>query len=189
MANATHLETVMQGTYALQYWRANNPGVRLELSGADLSNRPFSKVDLSGADLTGADLSGADLKGANLTGACLQKASLNQTVLHDALLDGADDPVPLNTCYVAAMPSRCVARRVLAWLRAPALSAVARLLAPPAMHGYARFNAAVVGALPLPPAVLADPALDAGDPAPLDLVADHLHLAPAERRTLEGLLG
>lgn len=109
--------------------------------------------------------------------------------LHVALLDGPDDPVPLNTCYVAAMPSRCAARRVLAWLRAPALSALARLLAPPAMNGYARFNAAVVGALPLPPAVLADDALDGGAPVPLDLVADHLHLEAGERRTLEALLG
>lgn len=70
------------------------------------------------------------------------------------------DGVPLNTCLVAPMPEARAARRLAAWLNAPPLSALARLVAPPAAGGCARHGAHVVGALPLPPTVLDDASLD-----------------------------
>jgi hypothetical protein len=70
------------------------------------------------------------------------------------------DHVPLNTCYVAVAPRAEAALRLAAWLNSTWVRAVARLAAMPASGGFARFNAAVVGGLPLPHAALDDHRLD-----------------------------
>jgi hypothetical protein len=67
--------------------------------------------------------------------------------------------IPLNTCYVAAVPDAETAYRVAAWLNSTWIRAAARLVAPPASGGFARFSAAVVAGLPLPDSALLDPAL------------------------------
>jgi hypothetical protein len=112
-----------------------------------------------------------------------------------ALTGSADDRlIPLNSCYVGPTRDGATARRIAAWLNATWIGAVARAGAVPASGGYARFSAATVGALPLPPAVLSDIRLDplarAGRQGvriqdDLDaLAAEHLGLAPHARKLL-----
>ena len=93
--NAEHMAIVNRGANALDEWRAEVPGDRLDLSGADLRGRNFAGwnlaralldgADLSGADLTGTELSEASLRRANLRGACLERA-----MLYRATLAGSD---------------------------------------------------------------------------------------------------
>ena len=107
---------------------------------------------------------------------------------------GTGGLVPLNTCYLLAVPDRRTALTLTAWLNCTWLRVAARAAADVAASGFARFNARVVGGLPLPDAVLADDRLAAlaerggrGEPvqeALDDLAADHLSLPPATRARL-----
>lgn len=122
-----------------------------------------------------------------------------------APLCGAEsrDLVPLNSCYLVVTDTRAMALRLAAWLNSTWMRVAARCEADPAAGGFARFNARVVGALPLPPRVLHDPDLAAAaaevvaNPATPgtwqevldDLAARHLDLAPAHRRALAGHVG
>jgi uncharacterized protein YjbI with pentapeptide repeats len=104
MANEEHLARLKQGTDAWDRWRAANPKVRPDLSGAILTGANFSRdnleeVDFSGANLDGAnlseanlsktDLSGAEIE-ADLSGADLSGAILSRVFLHRAILCNAD---------------------------------------------------------------------------------------------------
>jgi hypothetical protein len=112
--------------------------------------------------------------------------------------EGADR-IPLNTCYVVAVPDAETAGRLAAWLNSTWIRAAARLVATPAAGGFARFGAQVVSGLPLPDAVLADADLDAlarcgaaGEPAQSELdalTARHLGLGPAAQEALAGVDG
>ena len=64
--------------------------LRVNLSGADLSEADLSGSDLSRANLSGADLSRADLSRVNLSGADLSEADLSGANLSRANLSGAD---------------------------------------------------------------------------------------------------
>ncbi|MBK6423093.1 MAG: N-6 DNA methylase [Gemmatimonadetes bacterium] len=107
---------------------------------------------------------------------------------------GAGSLVPLNTCYVLAVPDRRTALALAAWLNSTWLRVAARAAADVAASGFARFNARVVGGLPLPDAVPSDARLVAlaergarGEPiqeALDDLAAAHLALPPAVRALL-----
>ena len=102
--------------------------------------------------------------------------------------------VPLNTCYLLAAPDRVAALALTAWLNSTWLRVAARATADVAASGFARFNARVVAALPLPPEVLVDGALAAlaergamGEPVQEEIdvrVALHLALAPATQSAL-----
>ena len=101
------------------------------------------------------------------------------------------DSVALNTCYVASAPAASEAAAACAWLNSTWLRAMARLTAVPASAGYARFSAAVVAALPAPPADAALAQLGfhgaTGDPVQEELdecVAGLLDLGRRERRAL-----
>ncbi|MDY0170350.1 MAG: toll/interleukin-1 receptor domain-containing protein [Thermoguttaceae bacterium] len=85
MANPEHVELVRRGVDVIRAWRAENPAVLLDLSGANLSG-----ANLSGANLSGANLSGADLRGANLRRAGLSGADLNGADLNGADLSGTN---------------------------------------------------------------------------------------------------
>jgi hypothetical protein len=108
--------------------------------------------------------------------------------------DDARTQIPLNSCYVLAVPDPATAERVAAWLNATWLRAAARLVATPAAGGFARFNARVVGGLPLPDTALTDPALDglcraaaegcAVQPELDAIAARHLALEPDVARAL-----
>jgi hypothetical protein len=105
-----------------------------------------------------------------------------------------NEQIPLNSCYVAAVPSARRAHALAAWLNSTWIRALARLRAAPAAGGFARFNAQVVGSLPLPTKALADPALAelgragrAGVPIQeqLDrLTAGHLSLSASDQSAL-----
>ena len=78
-----------------KWLRGDINGIRLNLSGADLSGANLSGADLSYANLSGANLSGADLRradlsGANLSGADLSGANLSGADLSYANLSGAN---------------------------------------------------------------------------------------------------
>ena len=116
-----------------------------------------------------------------------------------AALTSADEAtlVPLNTCYIAPARGPIQAQAAAAWLNSTWIRVLARLAAVPASGGFARFNARVVGELPLPPAALCDSALaeiarrepsGGSGPRELDnLVAQHLDLSPSAQRTLSAL--
>ena len=80
---------------------------------------------------------------------------LEATVVLDA------DVIPINSCYVVAVPSAIAAESLTAWLNCSWIRALARLRAEPAAGGAARFGARAVGAVPLPRAVLGHPVLAA----------------------------
>jgi hypothetical protein len=119
--------------------------------------------------------------------------------LRAASLAGLADTIPLNSCYVAPLPSDAAADRLAAWLNSSWIRAAARAGAVPAAGGYVRFTAGTVGALPLPPAVLDDQELltlshaaRAGNWLQSDLddiTARHLDLSNGHRATLLRSLG
>ena len=120
MANDEHVALLKQGAAAWNAWREENPDIRPDLSGANLSGADlreanfsdanlrgavlseanfsgadlrgaaFIETDLSETDLSGADLRGAHLKRANLSGADLRRADLHSATLVDVDLTGAD---------------------------------------------------------------------------------------------------
>lgn len=106
--------------------------------------------------------------------------------------------IPLNSCYVIPVDHNAIAHGLAGWLNCTWIRALARLGADPARGGYARFNARVVGALPLPEGVVLDAELSRlgrqeaegiGSLEEIDeLAATHLHLSAAARRTLAPLV-
>lgn len=74
MANAEHLEKLVQGVLVWNEWRKREPNL---------------KPDLREADLAGRDLRGYDLSGVDFTGACLQGVKLDGTIL-EAMFEGAN---------------------------------------------------------------------------------------------------
>ena len=105
MANADHLELLLQGVDVWNAWRAANSSVRPDLGGAALDLAELDDADLRNADLSGAqfdsaklrraklqdaDLRQANLFGADLTGASLQRANLRFANLLDVNLKDAD---------------------------------------------------------------------------------------------------
>lgn len=103
-------------------------------------------------------------------------------------------PVPLNSCYVIACPTREQMLVIAAWLSAAPIGALARLDAEPAANGYARFGARAVGSVPFPAAALDDPELRAAATDPTADVQDVarrvsalLGLDAAAVRTLDAL--
>jgi hypothetical protein len=87
MANDEHVAMLKKGVVAWNAWRRDNPDVRPDFSGADLSGvnlTPAEEMGASGADLRGANFSGADLKGAWLLGANFGGADLSRVNLSGA---------------------------------------------------------------------------------------------------------
>jgi hypothetical protein len=80
MAEKEHLAILMEGAHRWDLWRAEQPKVKPDLRGADLSH----------ADLVGVNLDNANLRGANFTEAILFRAGLRHSNLFGATLDGAD---------------------------------------------------------------------------------------------------
>lgn len=107
------------------------------------------------------------------------------------------DIIPLNSCYLVALPSAAQAVALAAWLNSSPIRSLARRTADVARGGYARFNATVVGGLPLPTGVLDDRTLYelgrrglAGisvQEALDEYVAQSLKLGDSDRRALERL--
>jgi uncharacterized protein YjbI with pentapeptide repeats len=99
MANEKHLSILMQGLEAWNQWRRENPKIKPNLKGADLSGSSldwfdFSKSDLRevvlcDASLGNTNFSKADLSKANLADADLTKANLRKTQLIEAFVENA----------------------------------------------------------------------------------------------------
>jgi uncharacterized protein YjbI with pentapeptide repeats len=109
MAIEDQVGLLKQGAEVWNNWRAANPEVIVDLSGAKfhgaklasvhitgtgfVENKPVKSnlqgIDLSDADLTGAHLGDVDLSGANLVGANLTKATITTTTLSKSLLVSA----------------------------------------------------------------------------------------------------
>ena len=95
MANEEHVAMLKQGVDAWNAWRKENPDIRPDLRGTDLSKAILTRGDLRNAQLSGANLSGADLVRtmlhmANLSEATLTGAILWRALLLDTNLAGAD---------------------------------------------------------------------------------------------------
>ena len=90
MANEEHLSILKQGVEVWNSWRRDNPEIRADLRGADLSEANLSEANLFGADLIRANLFWADLSEANLTEADLRGVDLTEANLSGANLFGAD---------------------------------------------------------------------------------------------------
>jgi hypothetical protein len=111
---------------------------------------------------------------------------------------GDREHIPLNSCYVAPVPTEAEAERLAAWLNSTWVRAMAQIRAVPAASGFARFNAQVVARLPLPQGVLTDPSLSRiareGRAGRLvqeeldDVAARHLQLSPRAQRALRSVL-
>jgi hypothetical protein len=117
-------------------------------------------------------------------------ADLSRSLVALALTSPSDrQQIPLNSCYVAPTSSAVAAERIAAWLNSTWIRALARLSAVPAAGGFRRFNARVIGCLPLPTGILADERLSrvtadarAGGVVQEeldDIVAQHLGLSNA----------
>jgi len=107
--------------------------------------------------------------------------------------------IPLNSCYLTPTSDVRTALRLAAWLNCTWCRALATAIAEPASGGYARFNARVISALPLPSSVLESADLLAlarvGIAGSLrqkvldDCCADLLSLDERDQHLLAGLAG
>lgn len=116
---------------------------------------------------------------------------LSATALSGA---GGAETIPLNSCYLVALPDPRWALALSAWLNSTWIRVAARATADLAASGFARFNARVVAELPLPAAALEDALLvglaeraTRGETIQEELdavVAEHLALSPGVRAVL-----
>jgi TIR domain/Pentapeptide repeats (8 copies) len=91
MANDEHVALLRKGVDAWnEWWRQEAPGLKADLSGANLIRADLSGANLIQANLIRADLSGANLIRANLRGANLLWADLRAANLRGANLLWAD---------------------------------------------------------------------------------------------------
>jgi hypothetical protein len=101
------------------------------------------------------------------------------------------DAVPLNTVYGVTTRERATALALTALLNSRWLTALARLNADPARGGFSRFNARVVGQLPIPrggsPGWVALTRLGERSETDDALVADLLELDATDRNALDRL--
>jgi hypothetical protein len=108
MSEDNFLEIIEQGTETWNKWRAENPAVKPQLAGEDLSDLDLTGINLGEADLSEADfyasnLSQANLKMAKLTGVDLSEANLSKAELYKVDLSGAFlTSADLSGAYLAA---------------------------------------------------------------------------------------
>lgn len=82
MADPKHLAILRMGVDAWNAWRRRNPGIRPDISNADLNT-----MDLAGANLAYARLSGTNFANANLARADLTGADITYTVFNGTVLE------------------------------------------------------------------------------------------------------
>lgn len=90
MANPKHAIELMKGVLEWNQWRKQNPRVRPDLQGENLSDRDLRHIDFHKANLNEVDLNRSLMAQANLSGASLCKASLKGTNLYKANLSGTN---------------------------------------------------------------------------------------------------
>ena len=95
MAHHEHVAIVRRGVKCWKRWRQENPHIKPDLCGANLSGiyligANLSEVDLTAANLSNAKLIGADFRSANLSRANLSRADLFAADLRNTDLSRAD---------------------------------------------------------------------------------------------------
>jgi hypothetical protein len=95
MANPEHLAILKQGVEVWNKWREENPGIKPDLIGADLSESSdiggsLPEVDFKNTDLDGACLIDTNLYRADFSEAHLRKANLGRASLISAIFYRAD---------------------------------------------------------------------------------------------------
>jgi Pentapeptide repeats (8 copies) len=90
VANDEHVALLKKSVAAWNAWRDENPDIRPDLRGANLSRADLSTANLREADLRRADFREADLREADLRGANLSEANLRWAYLWRADLSNAD---------------------------------------------------------------------------------------------------
>ena len=86
MANEEQLAILRQGVEVWNKWQAENSGIDIDFSEADLQNAKLNGANLFRANLRRAALNGAELVQAQLTGANLSEADLREAQLNGAEL-------------------------------------------------------------------------------------------------------
>jgi uncharacterized protein YjbI with pentapeptide repeats len=86
MANEEQLAILRQGVEVWNKWQAENSGIDIDFSEADLQNAKLNGANLFRANLRRAALNGAELVEAQLTGANLSEADLREAQLNGAEL-------------------------------------------------------------------------------------------------------
>lgn len=94
MLNGKQLASLKKSVSKWNKWRRSNPDEKIQLSGADLTDKTLNGVNLSDAELDGAKLKGvkfidANLSNANLSNANLINTNLSKTNFDDAILKNA----------------------------------------------------------------------------------------------------
>jgi hypothetical protein len=85
MADHQHIETLGQGAEKWNEWRKSHPGLRPNLTGADLRKRSLRNYDLSSCDLSSVDARDVSFRRANLV-----NANLNSAKLYRAFFSGTE---------------------------------------------------------------------------------------------------
>lgn len=88
MAIRKHLEMLVLGADKWNAWRAMNPGLIANLSGADLRKKNLRNYDLSSCDLSFADVRDASFRRSNLAKANLESAKLYRVLFSGTNLSG-----------------------------------------------------------------------------------------------------
>jgi hypothetical protein len=89
MPNEEHLEILKQGVEVWNRWREENPEIKPNLGGEDLSGMDLSGINFHRVSLGRANLRGSILVKANLNEAYLRKANLGMATLSEANLQEA----------------------------------------------------------------------------------------------------
>ena len=90
MANSEQIERLQLGADSWNRWRKENPGIEIDLSGAELRRTFASSLDLGGFDFSDANLSHARLTYVTLAGANLHRAKMSEITLQFVDLRAAD---------------------------------------------------------------------------------------------------
>jgi uncharacterized protein YjbI with pentapeptide repeats len=84
MADRAHLELLTAGADAWNAWRDENPGLKPDLSVADLASKNLSGANLKYANLSWADMREARCEYTDLSGADLTNANMGRATFYDA---------------------------------------------------------------------------------------------------------
>jgi hypothetical protein len=87
--NQKHFDKLKEGVEAWNKWREENPGIKPDLSSANLRSKKLAWANLKGTNLEEADLRGANLREADLRGAELAMAKLGGAIFLRSNLEGA----------------------------------------------------------------------------------------------------
>ncbi len=142
MANQEHVEAVRGGAEAVRVWREANPGLALDLTGADLRGARLAHANLDGASLQGALLHGADFTEASLAGANFEDASGLADTAGLETTSLASDARHTETCRLPWTERLCDWERLRRFGRLPlfAVSYTALLIIPIYVYSLALYN-------------------------------------------------